>query len=127
MKFGDKMMVLVLANVSHHLGYDAELRLPENNSKGCNTELVRKYKCKKITVEREVTGSAGVTRKKHTFKVPVTGTFPQANSKCGEGMTSPEVALATRAFFQLRHPTKLMEKVGKFVNERGSTVDLGPP
>ncbi|CAN0312171.1 unnamed protein product [Ectocarpus sp. 4 AP-2014] len=126
-KYGNKKMILVLDNASYHHGYDAEVGVPESNSKGYNTGLLRKYKRRKITVEREVTSSAGVRSKKYTFQVPATGTFPQANSKCGKGVSGPEVALATRAFFQLKHPTKLMEKVETFMNGRGWQLIWTPP
>ena len=47
------------------------------------------------------------------FEVPATCSFPQVNLKCGKGVSSPEVTLATRAFFQVKHPTKLKDESGE--------------
>ena len=115
----NKQTILVLHNPSNHHGCNAEVRIPEGNSKGYNTELLRINKCKNISVGREVTVSEGVRSKKYVFMVPATWTFPQVNSKCGKGVKSPVVVLATRAFLNLKHPKKRTEKVDKFMNARG--------
>ena len=91
-KLGNKQMILVLDNPSYHHGYDAEERVPEGNSKGYNTELLRMYKYQNIPVEPDVPGSADdVRRKKYIFKVPTTRTFPQVNSKGSKGVISAAV------------------------------------
>ena len=47
------------------------------------------------------------------------GSFPNSTSKCGSGVPTTELALATRAFFQLRaYPEKLMEKVESIVHRQ---------
>lgn len=126
--FGEKKMILVLDNASYHHGYDAEVGVPETNTKMHNTALLRKYKAKKITVQREEPDGAGGKRVvNHNFEVPKAGSFPNSNSKCGRGVTAAELALATRAFFQLKHPTKLMEKVEVFMHERGWQLIWTPP
>ncbi|CAN0594969.1 unnamed protein product, partial [Laminaria digitata] len=53
--------------------------------------------------------------------------FPNSNSKSGNGVTGAELALATRAFFQLRHPEKLMEKVESFMHGHNWQLIGTPP
>ena len=55
--------------------------------------------------------------------MPATGTFPQVNSWCGKGVSSPEVAQVTRAFFQPKHPPKLMKK-GEIFEGAGVAADV---
>lgn len=50
---GNNEMILVLDNGSYHHGYDPEVGVPETNTKKHNTELLRKYKAGRITVQRE--------------------------------------------------------------------------
>ena len=117
--FGDKKMILVLDNASHHHGFDSEAGVPETSTKLHNTVLLREYGAGKITVQREESDGTGgkkvVTR---NFDVPDSGSFPNSNSKCGSVVTTAELALATRAFFQLRYPEKLMEKVESFMHRQ---------
>ncbi|CAM9886349.1 unnamed protein product, partial [Hapterophycus canaliculatus] len=42
-EFKDKKMILVLDNASYHHGFDAEVKVPETNTKKHNVELLRKY------------------------------------------------------------------------------------
>ena len=91
--------------------------MPESNTEVQNTVLLRKYGAEKITVQREESdGKGGKKVVTHNFEVPESGSFPNSNSKCGSGVTAAELALATRAFFQLRYPEKLMEKVESFMH-----------
>lgn len=121
-------MILVLDNASHHHGYDSEVGVPETNTKMHNTALLRKNGAGRITVQREESDGKGgkkvVTR---NFEVPESGSFPNSNSKSGNGVTGAELALATRAFFQLRYPEKLMEKVESFMHGHNWQLIWTPP
>ena len=92
-----------------------------------NTVLLRKCGARKITVQREDSdGKGGKKVLTRNFEVRESGSFPNSNSKSGNGVTAAELALATRAFFQLRHPEKLMGE-GRVVHARAQlAVDLDP-
>lgn len=54
----------------------------------------------------------GTVIKTFNVEVPEAGAiFPQANSKCDNDVSKEEVALATRMYFQIHHPSLLLEKV----------------
>ena len=126
--FRDKKMILVLDNASYHHGFDSEVGVPESNTKVHNTVLLRKYGAEKITVQREESdGKGGKKVVTHNFEVPESGSFPNSNSKCGSGVTAAELALATRAFFQLRYPEMLMEKVESFMHRHKWQLIWTPP
>lgn len=61
------------------------------------------------------------------FEVPETGQFPNSNSRCGGGVSSAEVALATRAFFQLRCPPQTYGESRGVPGEARVAADLDPP
>lgn len=125
--FGDKKMILVLDNAPYHHGYDPEVRVPESNSKKYNTDLLRKYGAKKITVKRMVHSGDGRTREVDLrFEVPPEGShFPQARSS--NGLSRDEVAKATRVFFKRVHPMKLVERVDAFMQKKGWELIWTPP
>ena len=121
-------MVIVLDNASYHHGFDSEVGVPESNTKAHNTVLLRKYGAEKITVQREESdGKGGKKVVTGNFEVPESESFPNSNSRCGSGVTAAELALATRAFFQLRPPKKLMEKVESFVHRQKWQLIWTPP
>lgn len=123
----DKKMILVLDNASYHHGFDEEVRVPEANSKRYNTELLQRYGVRSIKVERAGKNSSAVATTRN-IEVPGPGqVFPQANSKCGNGVSKEEVALATRAYFQAHHPEKLLEKVERYMNTQGWELIWTPP
>ena len=116
----DMKMILVLDNASYHHGYDEEVKVPETNTKVANTALLQKYKVGSIKVTRQ-----GTTR---NIEVPDPGSkFPQANSKCGNGVSREEIALATRTYFQTYHPDKLLEKVERYMQGKGWELIWIPP
>ena len=93
-----------------------------------NTVLLRKCGARKITVQREDSdGKGGKKVLTRNFEVRESGSFPNSNSKSGNGVTAAELALATRAFFQLRHPEKLMEKVESFMHGHNWQLIWTPP
>ncbi|CAN0169096.1 unnamed protein product [Ascophyllum nodosum] len=114
--FPGKKMILVLDNASYHHGCDAEVRVPETNTKKYNVGLLRSYKARSIKVERQNENGDTLT---HRFEIPqeLDSSFPNANQE--GGVSVAEVALATRQFFQLHHPEKLMEKVETFMRCKG--------
>lgn len=100
--FGDKKMILVLDNASYHHRFDSEVGVPKSNTTMHNTVLLRKYGADEITVQREESDDKGGKKVViHNFEVQEAGSFPNSNSKCGNGVTAAELALAIRAFFQL--------------------------
>ena len=121
-KFGkDKKKILILDNATYHHGYNEEVKVPESNSKTYNTSLLQNHGVKRIRVERagdNCQGRSLITT--HNFEVPEPGgSFPRARSACGNGVSKEEVALATRTYFQVHHPEKLLEKVEAYVKEKG--------
>ena len=122
--FPGKKMILVLDNASYHHGCDAEVRVPETNTKKYNVGLLRSYKARSIKVERQNENGDTLT---HRFEIPqeLDSSFPNANQE--GGVSVAEVALATRQFFQLHHPEKLMEKVETFMRCKGWELIWTPP
>ena len=53
--------------------------------------------------------------------------FPQSSSRCGYGVTKEEVALASRAYFQVLNPDKLLEKVEAYTKVQGGELLWTPP
>ncbi|CAN0447970.1 unnamed protein product [Ascophyllum nodosum] len=58
--FPGKKMILVLDNASYHHGCDAEVRVPETNTKKYNVGLLRSYKARSIKCRRSCAGNSPV-------------------------------------------------------------------
>ncbi|CAN0476883.1 unnamed protein product, partial [Ectocarpus sp. 8 AP-2014] len=54
-EFEGKQIILVLDNASYHHGFDAEVKVPETNTKKHNVDLLRKFGAKSIRVEQTAT------------------------------------------------------------------------
>ncbi|CAN0433341.1 unnamed protein product, partial [Ascophyllum nodosum] len=118
--FGDKKMILVLDNASYHHGFGEEVRVPETNSKKYT------FGAKSITARRKKTApNVGVPE--FHFEVPqeAGSTFPGVRSV--GGVSKEEVAIATREYLQLHHPTKLVERVEAFMQGKGWQLVWTPP
>lgn len=126
-RFGAQKMVLVLDNAPYHHGFDPEIKVPESNTKLYNTKLLQKYGVKFVSVPREVEDDRGnKTNIDVRIEVPPEGSvFPQARSK--NGMSKREVARVTRDFFAHKHPSRLVERVQAFVDEKRWSLIWTPP
>ena len=128
--FGEhKKMILVLDNAAYHHEYNEEVKVPESNTKKYNTELLQKHGVQYIKVPRpREDGEGKSTTVWRNFEVPEADeVFPQSNSRCGYGVSKEEVALATRAYFQVHHPDKLLEKVEAYMKVQGWELIWTPP
>lgn len=114
--FKGTKMILVLDNASYHHGFDADVKVPETNSKRYNVELLRKFGARSIKVKRAADNGKVV---EHNFEVPTDegSTFPDARRE--GGVSGGEVATATREYFRLHHPEKLEKRVETFTREKG--------
>lgn len=104
--------------------------MPSTNTKMKNTKLLRTYgagsihvKCVEKNCTRRRARKGVVT---YNFQVQKTVNFSNSNSNCGNGVSSAEVALATRAFFQLRFREKLLENVEMLMHGQGWDFILIP-
>ena len=89
------------------------------NTKLANTVCLRNNMVRSIKVARQ-----GMT---HIVEVPDPGsTFPQANSKCGNGVRRDEIAWATRTDSRAYHPDN-HGKGGDVHEGERVRVDLTPP
>ncbi|CAM9976181.1 unnamed protein product [Ectocarpus sp. 8 AP-2014] len=123
-EFEGKQMILVLDNASYHHGFDAEVKVPETNTKKHNVDLLRKFGAKSIRVERNE-GEQGVVE--YNFEVPTEpgSSFPAGNRE--GGVSRAEVATATREYIRLKHPEKLEERVVTFMKKKGWALIWTPP
>ena len=119
-------MIFVLDNASYHHGVDEEARVPETNSKKYNVELLRKFGAKSITVKRKQTApNVGVAE--FHFEVPQEAGSTFHGVRSVGGISKEEVAIATREYLQLHHPTKLVERVEAFMQGKGWELIRTPP
>ncbi|CAB1111725.1 unnamed protein product [Ectocarpus sp. CCAP 1310/34] len=122
--FKGKKMILVRDNASYHQGFDAEVKVPETNTKKYNVELLRRYGVRSIKVKRAAANGRVVQQR---FEVPTDegSTLPDARRE--GGVSREEVATATREYFRLNHPEKLEERVETFMREKGWELIWTPP
>eukprot|EP00903_Cladosiphon_okamuranus_P015731 g14519.t1 len=121
--FTGKKMILILDTASYHHGFDAEVKVPETNTKKC-VELLRRYGVRSIKVKR-AGGNGKVVQQR--FEVPTDegSTLPDARRE--GGVSREEVATATREYFRVNHPEKLEERVETFMREKGWELIWTPP
>ncbi|CAB1121123.1 unnamed protein product [Ectocarpus sp. CCAP 1310/34] len=123
-EFKGKRMILVLDNASYHHGFDAEVKVPETNTKKHNVDLLRMFGAKSIRVRRKE-GEQGVVE--YNFEVPTEpgSSFPAGNRE--GGVSRAEVATATREYIHLNHPERLEERVVTFMRKKGWALIWTPP
>ncbi|CAN0419128.1 unnamed protein product [Ectocarpus fasciculatus] len=123
-EFEGKKMILVLDNASYHHGFDAEVKVPETNTKKHNVDLLRKFGAKSIRVKRKE-GEQGFVE--HNFEVPSEpgSSFPAGNRE--GGVSRAEVATATREYIRLNYPERLEERVVTFMKKKGWALIWTPP
>ncbi|CAB1100446.1 unnamed protein product [Ectocarpus sp. CCAP 1310/34] len=121
-EFEGKQMILVLDNASYHLGCNAEVKVPETNTKKHNVDLLRTVGAKSIRVKE---GEQGVVA--HNFEVPTEpgSSFPAGNRE--GGVSRAEVATATRENIRLNHPERLEKRVLTFMKNKGWALIWTPP
>ncbi|CAB1106130.1 unnamed protein product [Ectocarpus sp. CCAP 1310/34] len=122
-EFKGKRIILILDNASYHHGFDAEVKVPESNTKKHNVDLLRMFGAQSIRVKRKE-GEQGVVE--YNFEVPTEpgSSFPAGNRE--GGVSRAGVATATREYIHLNHPERLEQRVGGVVEYNFETPPYMP-